>query len=71
MASRGRGGKERMDGTAICIRCLDEMETEEIATAIPAAVSIAATGKKDFKGKWQISFDFSVGRKISLLNLWP
>lgn len=47
------------------------METEEIATAIPAAVSIAATGKKDFKGKWQISFDFSVGRKISLLNLWP
>lgn len=58
-----------MDGTAICIRCLGGMKTEEIA--IPAAVSIAATGKKDFKGKWQISFDFSVGRKISLLNLWP
>lgn len=28
-----------MDGTAICIRCLDGMKTEEIATAIPAAPS--------------------------------
>lgn len=25
-----------MDGTAICIRCLGGMKTEEIATAIPA-----------------------------------